>query len=105
MLKIIPAVLTTARLVTCDTDLAEASLETGQLPASVEVSERPWVWLRVNASEQLRHRAEVVEGAPKRAAKLFGALANAEYARSVAIVSWAGLKELLKTASFHVGED
>lgn len=104
-LKVIPVVLTTARVVTCNGDLAESSLETGHLLASLSFSERPWVWFRVNAPAQLRHGAEIRRnernGMP---VEHFRTLADEEFARSVGVVSVSGLQDFLNAANFHVGE-
>lgn len=104
IVKVIPAVLTNARLLTCDTDLAEASFETGDLPQSAGVAERPWVWLRTNVSSHLNHRAEVFDRPGEAPARSFRDIADRDYARSVAMVTWSGLHQFLTMAGHLVGE-
>jgi hypothetical protein len=62
------------------------------------------VWLRVNASDRLKHRAEV--GVQDRVVRpgTFKALADEEFARSVGIVTASGLADFLNAASFHAGD-
>ena len=103
---VIPVVVTTARLLTWDGDLADADLQTGQLPEGVTVQERPWVWLRVNASDHLRHSAPATQSSrhQHRATSSFGSLADLEYANSVGVVSSTGLEAFLGAASYQTGD-
>jgi hypothetical protein len=104
---VIPAIITTARLLACETDLGDASLDTGELPAELQVNSRPWLWFRVFASANVR------PAKPVRVANLvpplpsehqFGELAASVFARSVAVVSANGLEEFLCSTSVqHVG--
>jgi hypothetical protein len=102
--RIIPVVMTTARLLTIGTDLAAASLDTGELPRDGTTSERPWLWFRTNLTVQLRHSAPKLRAPDHDRINTFGELADADYARSVGIVSAAGLAEFLHVASMHIGE-
>jgi hypothetical protein len=103
-LVVIPVVLTTARLFTCDVDLSEASLEDGRLPADVATSERDWLWYRTNLTRSLRHQVPHIPYTPRTSASAFGEIAEVDYARSVGIVTIRGLQDFLDVASYHAGD-
>ncbi|HLG57942.1 MAG TPA: hypothetical protein VI485_21530 [Vicinamibacterales bacterium] len=104
--KIIPVVVTTARLFACSHDLAVSDLESGRLPDDATASERRWIWFRINVTAQLRYGAQRLRAKSYAQQKLdtFGELADADYSQSVAIVSASGLTEFLTVASRHIGE-
>jgi hypothetical protein len=104
-LYVIPAIITSARLLVLTTDLADADLATGRLPDTVRVEERPWVWFRVMTSSNMRHKVTRLRQRPEQFRHSLGDVADREYARSVAIVSVGGLAEFLQVATNHVGGD
>jgi hypothetical protein len=106
-LTIIPVIITTARLVTCETDLSTADLATGRLPERVEITERPWLWFRRASTPALRH--EQVVRLPKDVEfSGFNETLNMLLVRSIGIVSTAsedGLERFLHATAVHVGDD
>lgn len=98
-LRIVPAIFTTAKLVSCDTDLAESSLVSGDLPEAISLQAREWVWLRHNASFSLRHEAEASTSEPPQD---FSDVIENDHVRSVAIVSQSGISTFLQQVKFHL---
>ena len=101
-LTLVPVIVTNARLVACDTDLAHTDLSSGQVPETLMVHERDWVWLRAMASSDVRHVFSHVGG---RACTSFGDLQDQRYARSIAVTTCAGLSECLSAVSAHALPD
>jgi len=98
-LTIVPVIVTNARLLTCDTDLALTDVASGQLPEKLMVQERDWLWLRTMASAGVRHEFWHVGG---HASSSFGDLQDRRYARSIAVTTCAGLADCLSAVSTHV---
>jgi hypothetical protein len=104
-LYVLPAIVTTARLLVLTTDLADADLSTGHLPATAGVEERPWIWFRVMTSSNVRHKVTRLRLQSEQTRYSLADVADQEYARSVGIVSVRGLAEFLEVATNHVGGD
>ena len=103
--RIVPVIVTTARLMTCDTDLAQTDVTSGHLPCDITVSQQPWLWYRVMVSPSLRHLLPWYEDPNRvRIGYSFGHLQDYAYARSVAIVNVAGLGEFLHGVRVHTGD-
>jgi hypothetical protein len=103
----IPVVFTTAKLVTCETDLSEADLTTGELPKGLKTTETPWLWLRQACTPELRHQ-QPFRAPASVTVHGFNDLLNTLFARSIAIVSTSnkdGVALFLRAAAFHVGDD
>lgn len=101
---VVPVIVTTARLVTCDIDLADSDLMTGRLPHDVMVTERKWVWYRTMISAALRHHVSWFEPERQVAMSSFQAEQDHAYARSVAVVTPAGLSSFLGAVRQHIGD-
>jgi len=99
-LRIIPVVVTTARLLTTETDLSGASLSDGVLPqGKTEVKERPWVFYQYHRSQSLRHSWFIKKDSGRLATQLpgygrrrilnytLGELLDQEYVRTIPIVN------------------
>ena len=87
---VLPAIVTTARLLVLTTDLADADLSTGHLPATTGVEERPWIWFRVMTSSNARHKLTRLRQQTEQGRHSLADVADREYARSVGIVSVGG---------------
>jgi hypothetical protein len=98
-LVIVPVIVTNARLLACNTDLAFTDLTSGRLPENLHVQERDWLWLRTMASAGVRHEFWHVGG---QASSSFGDFQDQRYARSIAVTTPAGLADCLAGISTHV---
>ncbi len=103
-LYVLPVVVTTARLLVLNADLADTDLSTGRLPDGVQVEERPWLWFRTMTSSKLRHSIQRSEPSSEPPVRSLGALADRDYAMSVGVVSAHGIADFLRATSVHVGE-
>jgi hypothetical protein len=106
MTTVVPVIITTARLVICETDLARSDVRTGRLPADVAFQERSWIWYRVMTSASIRHQVRWFE--PENRYRIGASLRHQQdyyYARSVAIVSSSGLREFIDQVQPHVAID
>ena len=106
-LTLIPVIFTTAKLVTCETDLSMADLANGRLPENAQIADTPWLWFRRASTPALRH--EVVLKFPDDRSEFhgFNDVLNAMLVRSIGIVSLAsegGLAQFLDAATAHVGD-
>jgi len=97
-LTIVPIIVTNAKLLTCNTDLALTDLASGQLPEKLVVEVRDWLWLRTMASAGVRHEFWHAGG---HASASFGDLQDQRYARSIAVTTCAGLADCLLGVSTH----
>ena len=97
---VVPMIVTTAELVVCDTDLSAAALSSGELPAGLEVKSRKWLWLRSTVSANIRHGLTFYRKENPVFTE-FGEVQDADYARSIGIVTWDGLQEFLKMAQLY----
>jgi len=98
----VPVIFTTANLFTTDINLAVASLDKGDYEkGSVQLTNRPWVWLQYHQSPSLRHSSpkfdhtHAVLDPHRRPAPTLGVILEREYARSIAIVSPSGIDSFL----------
>lgn len=92
---ILPAIFTTAKLFTCDADLASADILDGTLDLeSSVVKEVPWLYYQYNQSPRLKH--EVVS--QHRVGSL-GEFITTESCRTVAIVSSSGIERFLEESA------
>ncbi len=98
-LTIVPVIVTNARLLACNTDLAHTDLASGQLPEKLLVEECDWLWLRTMASSSVRHEFWHVGGHESTS---FGDLQDQRYARSIAVTTCASLADCLLGIYAHV---
>ncbi len=85
----VPAIFTTAKLYTSNTQLDLADTATGKLPSgSVEAVQVPWLWYNHN---RFLDASPFIRDADKDRDSYFG-----DFTRSVAIVSSSGLEEFMK---------
>lgn len=98
----IPAIFTTANLLTTELDLTSATLERGEfVPGSIELAPKKWVWLQYHQSPTLKHSSPSFDHVynvcdpSRRPAPALGKILDSEYARSIAIVSPSGIESFL----------
>lgn len=88
--RVMPAIVTTARLYTTDADLGVASLQDGHLPEEVAVEQTPWLLYQYQRSPHLDHDVEsrALLRDPKNANQ-------ALYSRTVAVITAEHLADFL----------
>jgi hypothetical protein len=95
ILYFLPAIFTTARILTTDVDLASANIDKGEFESgSISVKEAPWVWYQYHLSPALKHTAPTDERKHLSPFDLAGILEQ-ENKRSIAIVSVKGIEDFL----------
>lgn len=90
--RLVPAIFTSANIWTSDVNLADARIDDGILEGgTVTLKPEPWIWLNYNLSPALKHSAP----GEKKSSDLSAAL-EAEYTKSIAIVSANGISDFLQ---------
>ena len=87
---LLPVVFTTAELHVSDVDLTNAELETGKLRDDLSLERTDWLLFRYHQSSSHRHSF-----APRRGSADLSSALDADFARTVAVVSVDGIKDFL----------
>jgi hypothetical protein len=91
----LPVVFTTARLWVSNADLAAANLSTGDISlAEDSVIQKDWIFYQYHQSPGIKHNCP-----PGNVSPALGELLDAEYIRSIAIVSSTGVEDFLRWSS------
>lgn len=87
----IPAIITTARLLATEADVADADIATGQVTLlEPPLQEKDWIWYSYSQSPGLKHSLQYVEPASDLRKIIYQ-----EYIRRIAVISPAGLSNFL----------
>ena len=95
---ILPVIFTTAQLYVSNVDLSLADLQTGNVNLeSGDVTPVSWLYYQYSLSPGLKHSVQ-----PKQKGYSLATLLQWEYIRTIPIVSWSGVEEFIKWASFRL---
>jgi len=90
---LIPVIFTTAEIFVSDIDIGTSDLHTGKVKLDdSKIERKPWIWYRYHQSPGIIHDLNTRKGLGE-----IGAILDAKYARSIAIVSSKGAEEFLTT--------
>ncbi|HLG54638.1 MAG TPA: hypothetical protein VI485_04870 [Vicinamibacterales bacterium] len=92
---IVPAIFTTAKLVTSDVDLGTANLQDGRLD-EVPSTTPDWIWYEYNVPWSMRPRVQLRVDTPDSS---LGRLLEVYHARSIAVVSVGGIEDFLRVSA------
>jgi hypothetical protein len=99
--NLLPVIFTTARVWSSDVDLSKANLDTGKVDLKeVGLKRVPFVFYQYHLSPGIKHGYS-----PQARPAEISDLIATEYIRTVPIVSWDGIGEFMKWASFDVDFD
>jgi len=90
-ITLIPVIFTTAQIFTCNVDIGMSELNTGEINLDDSTIEsKKWIWYRYHQSPGITHELSSRKGLGK-----IGAILDAKYARTIAIVNSEGAEDFL----------